>query len=173
MNRDTLEKWVLLDQSRELDAVRRLLLRRALGRDEALRAFAADARGLAHLASRHPAPGPGAGVIATILAAGRQAAADHPARAPEWTWRPALAVAGAVAALALVVYAALPQFRPAHPGAAAPGTATSVLAWDDNLDAAFDSLQGIAALKDTAWNGPDDETEKIARELLDLEGETI
>ncbi len=184
MNRDTMERWVLLKQSGELGRWRGWILARRLARDRDLRDFAQDAADLG-LASRSRAPGCLPDNLIHAIHDRLSESTDRRAFftvEPETGWRPGWKFAAAACAVALAA-AVVYVLRPGDPGllASDPASAPAVeqLAWNDSLDAALDEVDAWlagrpaeeAGASDT--EGPTSEEELLIRELLALEGIAI
>jgi len=170
MNRDRMERWILLRQSGELDALRCLLLARRLSKDEALRDFAASLDRIARDArasSESSAPEPS--VMQAILREARVAADGRTAEREEgqasaspWA-RPAFAAAAVALAIA-GAWLLMPRTPPAQTAERSRPAEESLssYAWDDDLDATIAELD--RSLEDE---------ESLAEELLELEAQSI
>jgi predicted transcriptional regulator len=168
MNRETIEKWVLLDEAGELDALRRWLLRRALARTPELQTWRTE---VAHLRewtrqAAEPVPPTPRDVMAAILAAG------EPAPAPGlWVGlRPAWAVL-AVLLLGIAAWLTItppPGGEVARVGSETPGSGVS-LAWEDGLDDRLSDLYVQLQTTDDTWGesvGTMSELDAMAGALL-------
>lgn len=181
MKRDTIEKWVLLKQSGELDLVRDWLLRRAMCRDAGARRFQDDLNRITAAArgSVDAVPGNSAALAAILSAAGKNSSRSEefgfePSR-PAPAWRPALAFA------ALVLIAGATWLALQKPGVTPPIAQTTTtqpeqaLPWDDGLDKKMDELNTMLAESSDEWDstagGSDLDT--MAEELMQWEGSHI
>lgn len=201
MKKDTAEQWLLLEQSGELDAVRRWLLRRHLQAHPEDCAYRDD---LDRITRAARAQGPDKPlspyVLETLRAAAREAHTRseqivfRPALSPvAWT-RPALVAAG----LTLLVLGGLwlarkpeaplqvvrtppgatvsspqPEIESAFP--AAPSR-NAQLAWEDDFDTELAELSSLVAVSDTEWEDAGSQAtdaDAVARELLELGGTKI
>ncbi len=188
MNQDTVEKWILLEQSGELGAFRRWLLNRHLRANADARRFQSD---LQRITSDARASQDIRGIERDSLAAILQAARENTSRretfelAPErpaFSFRPALAFA----ALALLVgatwmvvqrpetateVAQTPKTVPVEQ--AAPETA---LPWDDGLDQSIselgNALASASADSEYTSSSSSSDLDEMARELI-AEGSQI
>ncbi len=182
MNRDKLERWILLRQSGELGRVRGFLLDRALARDPELRRYADDSARIMSAARAWSVAQPGAHTADAIHARIHEA----PDRREEITLRPEPGfrlwpiLAGVTALLLAVVLFALKAPERAESVArtpAAPPDAQAQLAWEDHVDAELDALMELVSLNGTdesartGANATDEEL--LVRELLALEGIAI
>ena len=183
MKRETAERWMLLEQSGELDPVRRWLLKRHLARHPGDRAFQDDMNRIVRDArSLNDLPD----ISAQVRAAIRVAAANREPRDAAWGWQPALVFT----TLTLLLLTGWLMNRPvtlptqtevavAPADKTAPGTADAELAWDNGIDKEISELQSqFAMASDDAETSETQSTETsdletIATELLQLEGSKI
>ncbi len=160
MKRETAEQWMLLEQSGELDPIRRALLRRHLARNPEDRVFITDAdRIMRDAKSLADVPDLSAQTRAAIRIAGeeRERAGDA------FRWRPALAFA----LLAVALLGGWFMIRPSP----APQVTEADLAWDNGIDAEISELNSLLA--SSADESETTDLETIASELLELEGSEI
>lgn len=182
MKRDTLEKWIFLSQSGELDQVRRYLLNRALARDPELQRFANDVERLMAITHAWSVAQPGPHTAEAIHA--RLAAPPdrreiieirpHPIRR---LW-PILA--GATALILAIALGTLrsPNTDPTRAQTPAPLAADeALLVWDDQIDVELDNLMELVSLASVEESvRPDamaEDEESLIREWMALEGINI
>lgn len=181
MNREKMERWILLQDAGELGAVRAWWLRRALRSDEALRAFQAD---LASLSSAMQQGMPEVRVADSTLRSIQSVAQSHLDRnrfdepATPLVLRPAFAMA----LLALLLTAGYLVLR--EPDAKAPVAQVgpkavvpemdAAIAWDDGLDSALTEMQVSLASSGDDWaTTSSSDTDAVVEELLALEESQI
>jgi hypothetical protein len=192
MKTDIVERWLLLEQSGELDAVRRWLLHRHLRAHPGDLAFRDDLRRITEAAR---AARPDVAIRPEVMQALRQAARDASSRSEEivfqpaarpvpWT-RPLLIAAGLLLLLAggiflaktpdqaiTVVQTPPPAVNPVPEAVPDPAPA---LAWEDDFDKELAELDSLVAVSGAEWddsNGGVD-ADSLARELLELGGAEI
>jgi len=166
MKRETAEQWMLLEQSGELDPIRRALLRRHLARNPEDRNFIADAdRIMRDARSLTDIPD----ISSQARAAIRIAAEERETDGTALRWQPALAFA----VLAIALFGGWLVFRtpPAPQVAEIKTVVESDLAWDNGIDAEISELNSLLASSIDESDTTDLET--IASELLELEGSEI
>jgi hypothetical protein len=171
MKKETIERWVLLDSTGELDAVRRWLLRRQPEADRIRR----DVQDLVRSAGPAETAGPSDAVLLAIEREARRMHAGRPGPDRASAWRPVLALAS-VAAIALAAWLAV---RPA-PEVTAPQAAPAdpELAWDNGIDTDLAELKSLVAMATDETESSADATaatdiNSLASELMELEGPTI
>lgn len=181
MNRDKLERWILLRQSGELGRWRARRLERALAKDPALRAFEADVQKLTAATrawtTRSELSQSVHRIHEELLRTADRRDLVSLAPAPRRMWWPALAVPTALAALWLVVGWPSERTAPVVSGGVAGASNASTLAWeggvDEELDALFELVYETGAdISVSAASNTSDEDQLIL-ELLELEGITI
>lgn len=169
MKREKAEQWMLLEQSGELDPIRRALLRRHLARNPEDRNFIADAdRIMRDARSLTDIPD----ISSQARAAIRIAAEEREMGGTASRWQPALAFA----VFAIALFGGWLVFRtpPAPQVTEAPAVKTvaeSDLAWDNGIDAEISELNSLLA--SSADESDTTDLETIASELLELEGSEI
>lgn len=189
MNRDRLERWLLLRETGELDPVRSRILDAYLKRDSALREFERDAKRLARLSCGVP-PGKQAPHTEQMMISVRQAITFPNRRAepsvfrgsalalrPAW----ATAMAGilAVASLAWLVVTRSSDRAVdlARTGAPPLQQTDDLLVWDDGFEdelVGLEQLLSAAAIEELFADSQDmDSEEQLIRQWLELEGITI
>ncbi len=159
MKTDTINKWILLEQSGELDLLRAWLLRRELARNAEARSFRDDLLRIASASRALASDSPAArATLAAIMEEAERHAAAPPRPAQEvasWTaWRPAYAVAIlALSAGALWLLLQRPDQSPATASTTLPLPTSLVAApeWDDGLDTELTSLDNEISLTSSDW----------------------
>ena len=185
MKREMFERWILLQDAGELDAIRAWWLGRALRSDASLRAFQSD---LNSITTAVHAGMPDAKVSdATLRAIVAKAESlidqrQESSSPAAWAFRPAFALAAAALLLA-VGYLAVRQPKPAQVAvrttAPTPAVQASqdAFAWDDGLDTAVSELENHFASASDDWgsNGTatSSETDTLVEELMALEESRI
>jgi hypothetical protein len=180
MNKDTIERWILLRQSGELGPIRSRWLARALARDPAARRFADDAQRLTNAARAWSAAQPAPHTLDAIRARAREipdrrdalVMRPHPALR---ILRPAFAGAFALMLLALLINRNARRDDPIAP-IAQMNVPTVEAAWDDGLDAEIDALfEAVSFIESDAVEEESAalEEEHLIREWLLLKGIAI
>ena len=182
MKRDTLEKWILLEQSGELDDRRRAALEHALKSDPDARAYRNALRGITEAARTEPdAATPDAAVTARILREARKhrdrSGPGVLVRFPVWGPRLAYAAAGLVLAVGgwLVLHKP-PSGDIVQDVPHEPAENAEILAWDDGFESDLALISSIMAYTEEEWNLPaesDPDLDDLARELIELEDTNI
>lgn len=182
MNREKIERWILLRQSGELGRWKTRRLERYLARDPDLQRFETDLRTLSEASRAWSLQSPDTHTAETIHAR-LTAPVD---RRDSFALRPSGRVAlwpilvGATALLFLGVGLWSHRIAPAGDQIAVvnePAAGTVELAWDDGVDQELDALQDLVTgdnneTAQTTTTANYDE-EYLIRELLALEGITI
>jgi hypothetical protein len=190
MNRDRIEKWILLDQSGELDPLRRWILRRALRADAGGRGFESDLHRIiraARAGDERLSDLPPRTIEAIFEAArqstfeGRSSQTTVPAPVPGW--RPAMAFAALILLLGAVwLTVRRPEVIPGvaqAPTPADPALASQDMPWVDGLEQPLNELSSVLELAyengdvfaSSSANGGD--LDDLARQLLEWEGSEI
>ena len=174
MNRDKLEKWILLEQSGELSARRSAILRRLLDENPEARAWRdALIRISETVRATPPDREPGQRTVQNIL---REARQNGPSRPPafDWArWMPRAAYAAAALALAFLGWSG---FRASGPAPDSARPAAALLAWDDGFDTQLSELESVMTYTRANWGAAersDTDENAIAEELLELENGKI
>lgn len=172
MKTEKIERLILLEQSGELNFVRRWQLGRALARQPGLQKFRDD---LQQLTAVSRAAMPEGGLNPMILGEIRKAAAEQNQHGfgKETGFAPWLKPAIACAAVLLVGggIALLNQYRPPVIAKIAAHFGHKNAKWDDGVDAEISGVSNmLAANFDTAGEAVPADANAIARELIDLEG---
>ena len=185
----TYRNYILLRHSGELGSLRRSLLARHLSRCAACRAYAEDAA-LVMTSARQQVADVSPAAIEAVLSFARKAHSRseeirfRPSREPLLRqWRPALVYAGFSVLLLIAFVTVLSPVLQTRRDVAkhASGIGTENLAWDDGMDEELSELSGLMATVSADWgNGESsaagseiEDIERLARELLELEGVQI
>ena len=183
MKRETAERWMLLEQSGELDPIRRWLLQRHLAQHPGDRAFQDDMNRIVR-AARSLSDGPD--ISAQVRAALGVAAAQRGPQDTAWGWQPALVFTTLTLLLLTgwlmnrpVTIPAPTEVAVAPADKTTPDAADAELSWDNGIDKEISELQSqFAMASDDAETSETQSTdtsdlETIATELLQLEGSKI
>lgn len=177
MNRDKIERWILLKSTGELGRWQTWRLERLLANDPEARAFEADTARLAQAARAWSVAQPGPHTAQSIHARlhtesdRRDTLVFAPARTHGW-W-PVFAAAAAILLVGAGLW--LRMSGTPHPEQAAERT-VEALAWDDGVDAELDALQDwlvASTAEESARTVTVADEDQLIRELLALEGITI
>ena len=172
MKTEKIEKLILLEQSGELNFLRRWQLRRAVDSDPAVKKFRDDLSKIIMASRESDSVGD---LNPMVLGEIRKAATEQsehsvPLDAIYGSWlRPAIAFA----AILFIVgsMAAINQYRPPIGQKVAAHFAGKHAKWDDNIDAELSSVSSqIAANFDLASDSTAMDANSLARELLAIEG---
>jgi flagellar biosynthesis/type III secretory pathway M-ring protein FliF/YscJ len=185
MSCKTYRNRILLEQSGELGAFRRALLKRHIAGCAECHKFKEETA-IVTDAARKMTADPDSAQIENILSFARREVSRseefrfRPSREPLLRqWRPALLYAGLSILLFIAFFAVIsPVLHPSRQGAETAVKETpSALAWDDGFDEQLDELNNMLATAAKEWSNGDaselDEIERLARELLELEGMQI
>ena len=202
MKRETIAKWILLEQSGELHLLGRWILHWYLQRDPSMQDYRNDLMLITKSYREYTA----SQLISdqamdNIMAAAKEAASLseeyrlEPLAPPVFSWKPALVYASALllllAGVVIVKYtkssgttqvAQLKTYTtPSNQNLVSEKDSATVetLAWDDHMDEAISDLGSMVAMASEDWEdyGKYSETtesiDDIATELLELEGSNI
>ncbi len=171
MKTEKIEKLVLLEQSGELNFVRRWQLRRALARNPALKKFRDD---LQQLTAVSRASGPADDLNPAVLGEIRRAAAEQSqqgfaAADISGAWlRPAIAMVAVFVVISGITL--INQYRPPVRTALAAHFGHHGARWDDNIDAELSNVSSmLGANFDSGTDLASSDVNAMARELISLE----
>lgn len=181
MNRDKMERWILLKHSGELSTWRMRKLTRLLAKDAELRQFDADLLMLNNASRAWTMPGTSTPAAEAVHAQLTAPADRREAFAIRVTPRPSFWPTLLGATALLVLGAGLWVQHARHLGtprtaATAPTATIQRLAWEDGMDDEISELQELLTLAsaDTAsFTTASRNEEELIRELLALEETTI
>lgn len=181
MNRDKMERWILLKHSGELSAWRARKLARWLAKDAELRQFDADLLMLNNASRAWTMPGASTPAAAAVHAQLTTPAERREAFAirvtPRLSFWPTLVGATALLLLGAGLWVQYARHLETPRTAATAPTATSQrLAWEDGVDDEISELQElltVASADAAALTTASRSEEELIRELLALEETTI
>ncbi len=180
MNNDTIERYILLQQSGELGPIRAWRLNRALSRSPEARRFASDLQRLTESARDWTVPLPGPRAAEAIHARLREASDRREVLAfqPPLRRRYGLAFATACALVLISLFFYVrPADRTATDSQSPTLDQTSAFAWDDGVDEEIDALLELVAItanEEPSLNGAAAlDEDQLIREWLALEGIAI